>query len=179
MSTPIAHSLAGVNVYLLFKKKNTPNNWLLIWYCIIVSSLPDIDFICITNSGLTFSSIYHHQVTHSMVFIFVLSLVASITSGRKLGMITFWCLGIHDLLDYFTFDAIPPAGIMFLYPFSNEYFISPITIWFGNKHNTLMEIISIPSLISMGYDLITMGLIVFMVVILIKLKIKNDRSRSR
>ncbi|MEW6095420.1 MAG: metal-dependent hydrolase [bacterium] len=167
MSTPIAHSLGGVSVYLLSKKKNTPkNNWLLILYCIIVSNLPDIDFICLTNGGIKFSSIYHHQITHSITFIFILSLVAYFTSGLRLGIITFWCLGIHDLIDYFTFDSIPPSGIMFLYPFSKEYFISPITFWFGNKHQTLGDTIAIPSLISMGYDLITVGLITTMVVIL-------------
>jgi len=168
MSTPVAHSLGGISVYLLSKKKNTPNDnkWLFILYCIIVSNLPDIDFICITNGGIEFSSIYHHQITHSITFIFILSLVAYFTGGLRLAIITFWCVGLHYLIDYFTFDNIPPKGIMFLYPFSRKYFIAPITFWFGNKHQTLGETVSIPSLISMGYDLITMGLIGLIVVIL-------------
>ncbi|MDI6735252.1 MAG: hypothetical protein QME42_03500 [bacterium] len=66
MSTPISHSLAGINVYLLSKKKNTIN-WLLILYCIIVSSLPDIDFICMTNEGIKFGNTYHHLFPFGMV----------------------------------------------------------------------------------------------------------------
>ncbi|MFH1562815.1 MAG: metal-dependent hydrolase [Nitrospirota bacterium] len=173
MSTPIGHCIGGVGIYLLSKKKNTPD-WLLILYSIIVSNLPDIDFICITNSGIKFSGIYHHQITHSITFIVILSLVALIAGGRRLGIITFWCLTIHNLIDYFTFDGIPPKGIMFLAPFSKEYFISPIALWYGNKHQTLWETISIPSLISMGYDLITMGLIVLIVVILKKVEVKVE-----
>jgi hypothetical protein len=171
MSTPIAHSLAGISIYLFYKKKKyTPNKWLLILYCIIVSLLPDIDFICITNNGIEFSSIYHHQITHSILFIFILSLVAWCIGGKRLGIITCWCLLIHNLIDYFTMDDnIPPAGIMFLYPFSTKCFISPVTFWVGNQHQTLKDTISMPSLISMGYDLITMGLILLIIVILIKM----------
>lgn len=172
MSTPVAHSVGGISVYLLSKKKNTSNDWLLIFYSIIVSNIPDIDLICITNEGIKFSIIYHHQITHSITFIFILSLVAAITAGRGLGIITFWCLAIHNLMDYFTFDGdgIPPSGIMFLSPFSKEYFMSPVSLWYGNEHQSLWKTISIPSLISMGYDLITMGLILLIVIIFRKNK---------
>lgn len=166
MSTPIGHSLGGVSVYLLSKKKTTPQKWFLILYCLIVSNLPDIDFIYITNTGIEFNGIYHHQITHSITFIFILSLLACLTMDKRLGIITFWCLLLHDLIDYFTFDNIPPVGIMFLYPFSKEYFTSPIPLWFGIKHQTLGDITSIPSLISLGYDLISMGLIILIVIIL-------------
>lgn len=158
MATPIGHSLVGVTIYLLYKKKDTSTMWFSLLYCIIVSNLPDIDFICLTNTGIKFSGIYHHQVTHSITFIFILSLVAYVFMGVKWGIITGVCLFLHNLLDYFTFDNLPPVGIMFLYPFSKEYFISPISFWFGNEHRTLGDTISILSLISMGYDLITLGL---------------------
>jgi len=175
MSTPIGHSLSGLGIYLLSQKKNTTNNnkWLLLLYCIIVSIIPDIDFISITNGKIEFSSLYHHQVTHSITFIFILSLVAYFTGRLRLGVITFWCLLLHNLVDYFTFDNIPPRGIMFLYPFSKEYFISPITLWFGIFHQTLGNIISIPSLMSMGYDLITIGLIT-LIIMLLKSKEKME-----
>ncbi|MEW6606317.1 MAG: metal-dependent hydrolase [bacterium] len=165
MSTPIAHSLTGINVYLVSKNKNTINNRLLILYCLIVSNLPDIDFFCITTNGIKWSPLYHHQVTHSIIFMLILSLIAWLTGGQRLGIITLWCLGLHNLIDYFTFDTIPPKGIMLLYPFSKQYFISPVTFWCGSEHQTLGDTVSFISLISMGYDLITVGLITFIVII--------------
>jgi membrane-bound metal-dependent hydrolase YbcI (DUF457 family) len=33
----------------------------------------------------------------------------------------------HLLLDFFTVDAVPPYGARFLWPFSNAYYLAPIT----------------------------------------------------
>jgi len=133
MSSPIGHSLAGCITSLY--KESTPGVIQfklksLVFY-IIVANAPDLDFL----PGLLLGepNLYHHGISHSIGFGFLVSLVAAWLITRK-GETSFryelfflsFCFGTHLILDFLSMDARPPYGIPVLWPFSSAYYMVPI-----------------------------------------------------
>ena len=95
--------------------------------------MPDLDIL----PGLVLGDprAFHHQGTHSIVaaagFGILISLLSGMWSSARLKW-GIWAAGIyasHVLLDLLGDDLIPPFGVQLLWPFSEEYFISPVTIF--------------------------------------------------
>lgn len=132
MPSPVGHTLAGLCGFLLAKHRVAPSKqgWLLV-ISVVIANVPDFDAL----SGLLLGDprIFHHQGTHSFAAVVMVGLsIGGIAGWRKLDR-TMWALwggGLylsHAVLDSFVNDPNPPFGVQLLWPFSETYFISPIT----------------------------------------------------
>jgi len=135
MASPVGHTLSGFSLYLLIRgKPGTRLTTLEAATVLVVSNLPDLDLI----PGLVMgdSSMWHHRITHSFFFAFILSVCillapvllrgANKIDGRMIVSVgAVICL--HVGLDFFTTDPHPPHGSQVLWPFSREYYLSPWT----------------------------------------------------
>ena len=134
MPSPVGHALAGVCGFMVVQKHLVPHRqkWLL-FGAVVLASLPDFDFL----PGLLLGDprSFHHQGTHSLAAVAIVSLVAGGVARRwKLNGTAwgFWAGGLylsHLVLDFLVNDPSPPFGVQLLWPFSESYFISPITLF--------------------------------------------------
>jgi membrane-bound metal-dependent hydrolase YbcI (DUF457 family) len=139
MPSPISHIAAGVFIYRslpahvrqkgIRKFLRVP---ILLIVILIASLLPDVDAVLGILSGNM--GAYHNQASHSLFTGLVVALV--------LGFILRWWLGakflasfglifasyaVHLFLDMLTMGR----GIMLLWPFSSERFLSPVLLFYG------------------------------------------------
>lgn len=132
MPSPIGHSLAGLCGYMVARNNVDPpcRGWFLCG-TVTLANLADLDFL----AGLLLGdlSAYHHQATHSLLAVaVVILLVGFVAGGRKLNEIGWglWAGGLylsHIILDMLVNDPSPPFGVQLLWPFSQAYYIAPIT----------------------------------------------------
>ncbi|RPI02910.1 MAG: metal-dependent hydrolase [Calditrichaeota bacterium] len=130
MPTPIGHLFAGAVVYQASAKTKV---MFLLFVCFF-SLLPDIDFLFGFPSGDP--NRYHHLFTHSFIFValagFTGGFIYFMVSGEKwfYSSAIFVSAGIsHVLLDCLALDQRLPYGCPLLWPISNSFIISPITIF--------------------------------------------------
>lgn len=173
MPTPVGHSLAGISIYLLLAKKLLAkkgqltrfNKWLAILFCILLSNLPDIDLLNLSTSGPIFSWENHHGPTHSIAMAIVTAMlvggVVRMRGGQSLNWfkITFWCVSLHSFLDYFGVNR----GVMLLYPFSEQYFSSPVRVFYGVFEGDIFSVKTAMSILcEVGLiGLIPVGIIIY------------------
>jgi inner membrane protein len=120
MPSPVGHALGGLTAAWLAGGRQA-RGWLprAILFA-VVAILPDIDLLW---RG-------HHQATHSF---FAVGIVGAVTflffdrGGRKVTVPVMAAYASHILLDLLGADSTRPIGVMVLWPFSREYFISPWT----------------------------------------------------
>lgn len=131
MPTPIGHLFAGAVVHQASALKT--NVILLVFICFF-SLLPDIDFLFGFPSGDP--NRYHHLFTHSFFFVILAGFIGGSiyfwVSGEKwfYSSAIFVSAGIsHVLLDCLALDQRAPYGCPLLWPISNSFIISPITIF--------------------------------------------------
>ena len=119
MPTLIGHALVGFNLWVYHTRRDK------IEYVsfVFLSCLPDIDLVPGILTGDPFK--YHHLLTHSLLFAFIMGLIWSFLF-RKHGygysfLIAFGLICSHILLDMMNTDTVgvPGKGIMILYPFSD------------------------------------------------------------
>lgn len=134
MPTPVAHTICGYVIYDGTIKKEKKIDWKMLLIVIFLANLPDIDYL----PGLFIDkpNIFHHGATHSIFFAVVVGfLTAFLFSFRKSK--TFWkhffiffalCFS-HSVLDFFTKDTSLPLGEQLLWPFTDNYYLSPVTIF--------------------------------------------------
>jgi len=132
MPSPVGHSLAGLCVFMV--AQNHVNirrgGWFLVG-SVVIANLADLDFL----PGLLLANLpsFHHQGTHSIITAVATGLItASLARRWNLnGMVWgIWGGGLylsHIILDLLVNDPSPPFGVQLLWPFSETYFISPIT----------------------------------------------------
>lgn len=140
MSSPVGHSVIGAAVGVLYFLK--PSDWRSLWNrasekwplllaAALLANLPDMDYIAGIMAGEL--NLYHHGVTHTLGWISLVSLLVWIplrskgAGGRELSLI-FLLLFSHLALDWVTADGKEPYGIMILWPFSDDFFISGIPL---------------------------------------------------
>lgn len=138
MPSPIGHALGGVSAGWLVAGARRDRRWLrqAILFALI-GMLPDIDLMFGWHSG----------PTHSIGAAFVAGLATwAVVSVRPHGgrtrvtpsafalgplalpLAVFAAYSSHVLLDWLGEDTTPPFGVMALWPFSREYFLSPVTV---------------------------------------------------
>jgi len=134
--TPIGHSLGGLAVYLAARWPE--KDWFLLGAVVVSALLPDLDFAITPFAGQS----YHHYFTHSLGFTalfagiayLVMKRVGRKSPGRDAAIVTAAYLS-HIILDVLTTDTTSPFGVQLLWPFSNAFFISPVTpfaaVWRG------------------------------------------------
>ena len=134
MCSPVGHGLAATALSLRQSRALPfdPAVWLpALW---ILSVLPDFDFI----PGLVVGhpNIYHHGWTHSITFCAGVAAVIAVSlalSGKryalKAGGVCLLVLLSHLVLDCLSKDRMPPYGLQVLWPFSERYVTSPVTVF--------------------------------------------------
>jgi inner membrane protein len=141
MPTPIGHSLAGYAIYLATQSESPPKirGTLL---CIFLANLPDLDYL--PGFLIGYPNYFHHGISHSIgfaVFCGILGMIYSkwlIKEDIKNGFYFFFGIYFsHVFLDFLCADDSIPYGEKLLWPFSNSYYISPITIFAGVHKSNL------------------------------------------
>ena len=142
MPSPVGHTIAALAGFFLIQPRLKKRQKLpLLGLAIFVANSPDLDMI----AGLILAdnpSIFHRQATHSITAAIVVVLLTVIGLRlNKIGDRKTWGLWIaflyftHIFLDMLVTDTIPPAGVQALWPFTSDYFISPLTIFSGFDYN--------------------------------------------
>jgi hypothetical protein len=141
MPMPIAHSAFGLGCYLVFgnafdREASKGEKVLLAGFCVAVANVPDLDFvpgILIGDPGR-----FHHGPSHSIAAALVGGLLLSFLlvkvlrgriSSSKIGICCLCSLLIHPILDCFSMDSSEPYGVPLLWPFTETYFISPVSLF--------------------------------------------------
>ena len=187
MPTPIAHSFIGVLTYLICLKKDIEqaatkkwrNIFISLLFCLLYANILDMDFL----PGIIIGDLnkYHHGFTHSLGFCLFLSfLTAGIAkiffskSFIKICLLSCILLIGHLLMDYFTGDTSYPYGVMFFWPFSNEYLISPISLFPAfPKRGGIMDLFNPVNIKAYTYEIVVL---LPVLVVAIGLKWKHLRS---
>lgn len=156
MPSPIGHSIAGLCGFMLIRGRVSPSKqaWLLLG-SVFIANLPDFDVI----PGLILGDprVFHHQGIHSLFAgVMVGLIVGGVAMRRKLNEIEWgtWggCLYLsHVLLDLLVNDPSVPYGVQLLWPFSQAYFISPVTPfdrfdYFDPEHGIIRTMLSLHNL---------------------------------
>jgi membrane-bound metal-dependent hydrolase YbcI (DUF457 family) len=117
--SPVVHS----SVALLGWQKTAKNkNLITLFFFLLISNLPDIDFILFLIFGeKTFG--LHQYYTHNVFFVcFTVFLFFPILKQKK-ERIGFSLVAFsHLMLDLLVIDMVPPVGFRLFYPLSNRLF---------------------------------------------------------
>ncbi len=108
--------------------------WRLILATLIFTILPDFDLLLGYVAGNP--NQYHHQATHTLIFVVGAGLLGGWLWGmirreeRKQALWLFVLAGMaHLLLDTLSVDSFEPYGVPLFWPFWSEYLRSPIPIF--------------------------------------------------
>ncbi|MDI6781342.1 MAG: metal-dependent hydrolase [bacterium] len=157
MPTPIGHTLTGVIIHTIIRKKREHcQGWICLLFCIIFSSLPDIDFITLTNLSFTSFTSFpsfphqgaencfslpgvrlswenHHGPTHSLGFAMLIMLIVGVVARifqknwKQWSILSGLCVISHVLMDI----LVTKKGLMLFYPLSTHRIILAIGFPFG------------------------------------------------
>lgn len=132
MPSPVGHTIAGFCGYILalnYVSKSQQRQLLL--SSVLIANLPDLDMIpgllLLGNPGA-----FHRQATHSFIVAALIGIAVAFLFKNSKKWWLFWITGLyasHIFLDILVADIIPPSGVQALWPLSQEYFVSPITIF--------------------------------------------------
>ena len=165
MPTPIGHTLAGAAIFELSRPGE--RNWPRLALCVTLANLADIDMII--GFGVGLPNLFHRGLTHSLLITLAFGVVGIIYGfvSRKKSFL-FWAglflaaYGSHLLLDWLALDTGPPIGIPLFWPFSDAYFVSPVTlfsdVYKGMTNATFFEeLFCRHNLVTIARELIIMG----------------------
>ena len=140
MPSPVGHLLAGGVVALLshrWQRPRRPARTGIILGCAALAALPDADLIY---------QPLHRTVTHSLVSIPLIAIIATLVTGWVTGRRSIWvgvlcglAWGSHIPLDWLGADPNPPQGIQALWPFSSRSFISGVDLFASTERRHLFS----------------------------------------
>lgn len=141
MASPIAHSLTGALIYAAWSRQPRTTDPVL-WLLVFAANLPDLDLIpglLVGNEAL-----YHRTISHSLTFVasisiltfFILKRAGNLQATRLTLAV---CLALLSQLgiDWISYDDTPPAGIALFWPFSDDHFMSPYTVFLNVRRDNL------------------------------------------
>ena len=125
MPSPVGHALGGLAVGLLASSRP---GWRLLVGCAVVAALPDADFLL---------PMQHRGPSHSIgaaaaagVLAFVgLKLASRTQDASRLALIMAAAYGTHVLFDWLGADSSAPRGLVALWPFSSDFYISDLNVF--------------------------------------------------
>jgi membrane-bound metal-dependent hydrolase YbcI (DUF457 family) len=133
MAFVLTHTTAGYLAYEAARPAGRHRPGLLV-ASVALASAPDADFlpgIVIGQPG-----VFHRGVTHTIAAVAVVAMIGWIVGYRRAplrwtgaGTALFAAVvyGSHLVLDFFTTNRRPPSGGRFLWPFSDAYYLAPVT----------------------------------------------------
>lgn len=134
MALPIAHATAGYLIHRLDRRRTDFDGWRRALAFMVIANLPDADFLV----GFAFGApgALHRGVSHTVLAALVFGAATAAFAARRRRE-RFWSAFVifaavyasHLLVDAFTVDARGPAGARFLWPLSQAYYISPVTVF--------------------------------------------------
>jgi len=131
MPSPLAHSFCGFVLFRDVEKHLSCNRIYAASFIVFFSNLPDYDYLLgLCKGDLMWG---HRLVTHTFLFPLItgalLGLGAAVSRKRFLPLfsISAGLIGIHIILDYFSYDFNPGngTGIPFFRPFAKDFFNFP------------------------------------------------------
>ena len=133
MALCCAHTAAGFLAYEAIRPAGVERPKLL-GAAVVLANAADLDYL--PGLLLGHPNLYHRGVTHTVlaaVVVGALVVLAARAVGRRAGSplaAGMWAGAVyasHLLLDFFTTDVVQPAGARFLWPFSDAYYLAPVT----------------------------------------------------
>jgi inner membrane protein len=124
MPSPLGHALGGLAVGVLAAPAR---RWEVIAACTLAGALADADFLL---------PLRHRGASHGVgaaVIVGVLAL-ASLKASRardafRIASVVTVAYATHILLDWLGADSSIPRGLMALWPFSSDYFVSDLNVF--------------------------------------------------
>ncbi|GIW47809.1 MAG: hypothetical protein KatS3mg078_1686 [Deltaproteobacteria bacterium] len=132
MPSPVAHTLGGYIIYRFASSSNT-TSWKKLLLCCVSSNLPDVDFL--PGFLLGKPNYFHHGISHSVGFSVAFALLMGFVFYLKGGsflrnsLLFFSLYFSHILLDLLSYDSSFPYGLAALWPFTSDYYISPLSLF--------------------------------------------------
>lgn len=159
MPTPVAHTLAGIGLYLgtTSPRREDP---VLLGGMVVAACFADLDF------GLTFltGQNYHHYFTHSLGFtivfwaasLFFLRRTRRPRPSRDAALLGTAYLS-HLLLDLVSKDTAAPYGLELFWPFSDTFVISPVLLFDDIWRGTLAILFGLHNWLAVAREVAIVG----------------------
>ena len=144
MPSPVAHSIIGITIWSALRIPRRlgwfalprwlwqQRNWLLL--IIFLANAPDLDLLFGLLQGNL--NAYHQTVTHTLFWISLVTVCTWLLLRRHKAnhpapglVLIFILLTSHLAADLVCQDYSPPYGLMLGWPFSSQYWHSPISIF--------------------------------------------------
>lgn len=179
MPSPVAHSLLGLSVGLVFHwpRGALLNGWFqtlsrhraALLGAMVVANLPDIDYVPGMLTGDL--NAFHHGYTHTLGWIVLVGggiwlcwRSAQDKMGWREAIFLFVCLLSHLLADMLTDDGSFPYGIMFFWPLTDTSYISPFPVFPRPSKAAFMDIFSLHNVRVMMVELLIALPVVLLVI---------------
>ena len=128
-----------------------------LFVCIVIANAADIDFLFGIFAGNL--NRYHQLGTHTLGWALITALCIWLYGKFALNhrpSFGFWFVFIllvsHLIIDIFTADTRPPYGIMFAWPFAEQYWYSPVSIFPAPAKKNFLDIFSLYNLKNAGRE---------------------------
>lgn len=150
MPTPLGHALAGLAVGGVSGRGGMKASHLAV--LVFCATAPDLDLALRFVDGVS----QHRGPSHSFAAAALVGIAGAILRRLGLDLPSAWAMaaawGSHVVLDYLGLDTSPPTGEMALWPFSHEFFASPVPVFYdvwrsfslaAIRHNMLAVLIEL------------------------------------
>lgn len=170
MALPIAHAAAGYLVHRAARRapsgaRSSAGAWRRAAVFMFIGNLPDLDFL--VGFALGYPGMLHRGVSHTVLAAVAFGLAAGVCASLRgrdrfvpVALAFGAAYGSHLLLDWLTIDSRPPTGGRFLWPFSDAYFIAPVTFFTEihidgrTRESFLRTVLAWPSVVVLARELV-------------------------
>src|SRR5687767_10692174 len=124
MPSPIGHALGGIAAGSLISRDR---RWMSLVVFAVAGVLPDIDFLL---------PLQHRGPSHSLIAaLATLGVAWGLVRNLRLAIAVAAAYASHTLLDWLGEDTWSPMGVMVLWPFSHQYYVSGVDLFAAvNRH---------------------------------------------
>ena len=127
MPTPLGHALAGIAAgTACCGSRSLLGHWRDLLLFSLAGQIPDLDFV----PGIIMGDpdLYHHGVSHSVGAALIAGGLFYLwglhrKDALRWGLMGFFVVLSHVLIDALCTDTSPPSGVPLLWPFSQEYYL--------------------------------------------------------